>query len=441
MLLLARKTRRLPELVLGAGSVLICGVGFPASLASGFGGVVGQMRIPLWVASEFVTQVGIVLLYVFTLQVFRPGVGWAKALVAFVGAFLPIALAMAWYALSLAGPGEHSVQVVGSELLVCFAGYGGCFVWSAAESFHQYRMAQRRQELGLADPVVVSRFRLWTCYSLAATGIMAANAFGVLLGHDISTSPVVLVPAGVLGFAASVAMYFVFLPPGWYLRAAARAAGLTAAAQTRSPSRKRRRTADGRTLDEPAGGLARIERILSGQVELEIRPVVVAPEELVFDDHGRHAEDARGDRRVGLLAQPRLGLRLLRGAHQARAVEAGSVAIASTTAGSLTCRPCTQTASEERVDQRAALRRPAAATRRSAARAAGSRDGGAGGFSSTPSSAALRRMFFAIQIALGSTSAGPSWPCASSKPAKSTGIGSTSTPKRDASFGSCVHAR
>jgi hypothetical protein len=137
--------------------------------------------------------------------------------VALVAVYLPIALAAAWRALSLAGPDEHSVQVVAGELLVCFAGYGGCFVWSALESFQQYRMARRRQLLGLADPVVVSRFWLWTCYSLAATGIMAANALGVLLGHDISTSPVVLLPAGLLGFAASAAMYFAFLPPGWYL--------------------------------------------------------------------------------------------------------------------------------------------------------------------------------------------------------------------------------
>jgi hypothetical protein len=161
--------------------------------------------------------VGIVLLYVFTLQVFRPGAGWAKAMVAVAAVLLPIALAAAWRALSMAGRDEHSVQVVAGELLICFAGYGGCFVWSALESFHQHRMARRRQELGLADSVVVSRFRLWGIFALAATGITLANAVGVLLEVDIQTSPVVLVPAGLLGLAASVAMYFVFLPPGWYL--------------------------------------------------------------------------------------------------------------------------------------------------------------------------------------------------------------------------------
>jgi hypothetical protein len=78
MLLLARRTHGVPELAIGAGSVLICGVGFPASVASGFGGVVEEVNARLWVASELVTQLGIVLLYVFTQQVFRPGVRWAR---------------------------------------------------------------------------------------------------------------------------------------------------------------------------------------------------------------------------------------------------------------------------------------------------------------------------------------------------------------------------
>jgi hypothetical protein len=227
MLLLARRTRGVPELTIGAGSVLICGVGFPASVASGFGGVIEAVNAPLWIASELVTQIGIVLLYVFTQQVFRPGVRWARALVACVAVYLPLALVGAAAALSAAQPGEHSVRVARGELLLCFAGYAGCFVWSAVESLRHYGMARRRQALGLADAVVANRFLLWGCYGLAATGIIAANAVGVVLGHNISTSPVVLLPAGVLGFAASIAIYLVFLPPAWFLA--------------------RLRTADGRT--------------------------------------------------------------------------------------------------------------------------------------------------------------------------------------------------
>jgi hypothetical protein len=110
-----------------------------------------------------------------------------------------------------------SVAAAHDWLLLCFAGYAGCFVWSALESLHQHRMARRRQALGLADRAVASRFLLWAFYGIAATGITAANAVGVLLGHNISTSLVVLLPAGVLGFAAAIAIYLVFLPPAWYL--------------------------------------------------------------------------------------------------------------------------------------------------------------------------------------------------------------------------------
>jgi hypothetical protein len=216
MLLLARRTRGLPELLIGGGSVLICGVGFPLSVASGFGGELEQLNAPLWVASEFLTQLGIVLMYGFTQQVFRPGVGWAKALIAGVAFALPVALVGAAVALANAPAEASSVIVTRVWLLSCFVPYAGAFVWTAAESFHHYRMARRRQALGLADAVVVSRFLLWGCYGLAATGILAANAVGVVLGHNISTSLVVLLPAGVLGLAASVAIYLVFLPPAWY---------------------------------------------------------------------------------------------------------------------------------------------------------------------------------------------------------------------------------
>jgi hypothetical protein len=216
MLLLARRTRGLPELLIGAGSVLVCGVGFPASVASGFGGPMRSVNVPLWLASEAVTQLGVLFMYGFTHQVFRPGVAWARALIAAASLFLPASLAGAGFALSRAEAAASSVAVAHDWLLLCFAGYAGCFVWSALESLEQYRMARRREALGLADRAVANRFLLWGFNGLAATGITAANAVGVALGHNISTSLVVLLPAGLLGLAAGVAIYLVFLPPAWY---------------------------------------------------------------------------------------------------------------------------------------------------------------------------------------------------------------------------------
>jgi hypothetical protein len=216
MLWLARRTRGRPECLIGAGSLLICGVGFPTSVASGFGRDVAGLNLPLWLGSELVTQVGIVLIYGFTQQVFRPGVGWARALIAAAALWLPASLAGAGLALAAAQPGDSSVVAARPWLLACFAGYSGCFVWSALESLHHHGMARRRQALGLAEPAVANRFLLWAAYSLAATGINAANALGVVLGLDLSTSPVVLLPAGGLALVGSVAMTLVFLPPACY---------------------------------------------------------------------------------------------------------------------------------------------------------------------------------------------------------------------------------
>jgi hypothetical protein len=50
-----------------------------------------------------------------------------------------------------------------------------------------------------------------------ATGINVASAAGNWLAIDPTRAPLVLVPMGVLGGGASVAMAFAFFPPAWYL--------------------------------------------------------------------------------------------------------------------------------------------------------------------------------------------------------------------------------
>jgi hypothetical protein len=218
MLLLARKTGGRPELLLGMGSLLVVGVGLPTSLASGFGRTVGEVNVPFWLASELTTQIGVVLLYLFTQQVFRPAARWARRLVWGVALYLPACLAGAGHALSSAAPQLDSVGVTRDWLLLCFVGYGGNFVWSAVESWLEYRMAVRRQALGLADPMVASRFFFFAVYGLSATGILLSNAVAVIFGFNLATSLVVLVPSAILGLAASASIYLAFLPPGWYVQ-------------------------------------------------------------------------------------------------------------------------------------------------------------------------------------------------------------------------------
>jgi hypothetical protein len=217
LLLLARSTGGRPEALIGTGSVLIAGIGFPASVASGFGGLAGAVNLPLWVTSEAITQAGIALFYLFTQQVFRPEARWARGLCLGAALYMPLGLAGAGWSLAHAAPGDGSIAVTSRWLLACFVAYGGCFVWSAGESLREHRRALRRVALGLADPAVANRFLLWSVYALCAAGSLASNAVGVILGCNLSTSPVVLVPTGVLCLVASVAVYLAFVPPAWYL--------------------------------------------------------------------------------------------------------------------------------------------------------------------------------------------------------------------------------
>jgi hypothetical protein len=217
MLLLARRTKGLPELLMGTGMVVIAGIGYPISHLSGFGGPVGKMVVPLWIASTLLTQTGIVCIYAFNQQVFRPRDGWARPVVVAAGALMLVSLAGSAHALAGAPPEMLSQRAARGWLFFGMIGYSGCFVWSAFEGFTQHAKARRRLALGLADRVVVNRFLLWGVFGLMATGINVSSAIGNLLGVDPTRSPAVLVPMGVLGALAGAAMYLAFVPPAWYL--------------------------------------------------------------------------------------------------------------------------------------------------------------------------------------------------------------------------------
>lgn len=217
MLLLAQRTGGRHERLIGSGMLLIGMLGFPGSIASGFGGPVADLRLPIWFASSIVTQIGILLIYAFTWQVFRSAQAWGRGLVGVAALLLFASLVGAGHALATAPPDALSPIVARAWLLVGMIGYSGCFFWSAIEGFVHWASARRRLALGLADAVVVNRFLLWGVFGLAATGINVASGIGAALGHDPSKSPLTLVPMGVLGFFASVAMYLAFLPPAAYL--------------------------------------------------------------------------------------------------------------------------------------------------------------------------------------------------------------------------------
>jgi hypothetical protein len=212
----ARHGRR-PELLLGSGTLLVATIALPLSIASGFGGPAGGVEVPLWAGSEFVTQIGIVCLYAFTQQVFRPGVAWARALIALVAIVLPVCLALATMNLASAGRDVLSVVATGQWLLFCQFGYMGAFVWAALEGLAHWRSARKRMAIGLVDPVVANRFLLFAIYGLCCTVIGFANVTAIVLERNIATSLVVVIPSAIFSVASSAAMFLAIFPPGWYV--------------------------------------------------------------------------------------------------------------------------------------------------------------------------------------------------------------------------------
>jgi hypothetical protein len=217
MLLLARRSRGVPELLMGGGMVSIAALGYPATLVAGFGGTVGELNLPLYAAGSLLTDLGVALIYAFTWQVFRPAASWAKALVGAGCAVMLASLAGASAALAGAAPETLSHHAARSWLSLAMVGYTTGFLWTAVEGLLHHRSALRRLAFGLADPVVVNRFLLWGAFGLMATGINFSSALANWLGVDPSRSPLVLVPMGVLGAGASLAMSLAFFPPARYL--------------------------------------------------------------------------------------------------------------------------------------------------------------------------------------------------------------------------------
>jgi hypothetical protein len=216
LLMLARRNRGLPELLLGVS--LLVGGTFGATLeASGLAlrptiepGVVGMLLF----SGKVCGLIALVCQGVFIWKVFRSDAAWAPALVGLCfslsaaamvgfwayGTFSTGLIHMTWFWLELIG------RTTGSVWLVC-------------EAVRYYRLMRRRMHLGLADPVVTNRFLLWGVAGIfgllmmmtAVPPVIAPTTTHWLMAWDIA-----LFSAFGIGFC--IAYSLVFFPPAFYLR-------------------------------------------------------------------------------------------------------------------------------------------------------------------------------------------------------------------------------
>jgi hypothetical protein len=217
LLLLALRHRRLPELAFGASFVLLGVVGYPLSISarSAPGGDGGLLAAAL--AAQ---DLGALAIYVATWRVFRPDSVWALRGVSIAGgAFLASLLGDSFQA------GVPLLRDGGAWYYLGFTARALAFVWAAAEAFRYHAMMRRRLTLGLGDPVVADRFRLWALSATAVAVAFAAFLAGRLCASDGAMSAPVLIATSLAGIVAGVTVLLAFSPPAAYLRhVAARAA-------------------------------------------------------------------------------------------------------------------------------------------------------------------------------------------------------------------------
>ena len=207
LLLQARRSRELPELLLGLHLLLAMGAGY---LLISIGVVAAQhaaappreMIAFLIGAGYLATILGLIATLIFNYRVFRPGSRRALAFVWLVIA----AMGLGWAGYGLSGEFGRA-RFEGTWLWLMIGGILAANLWVALEPLLYRRQLLRRLQLGLAEPLVVDRFLLWGCGSLARTAMVVVGAIASLVEQRIVPETALTLTVGVLVFASACGLF------------------------------------------------------------------------------------------------------------------------------------------------------------------------------------------------------------------------------------------
>jgi hypothetical protein len=205
-----RRTRGLPELLLGTMLMTATVLGYPLAVASS--------RISpseLWgihFLSQSLFTVGYACLLLFTLRVFRPHAAWAKVLAGVT--LLALVATAVVYGIELAGDDPRRPNEMISLTLLSTGAIGVSYLWTTVESLSYYRQLRLRIRLGLAQVAVANRVLLWGMMSMAAGVAVIISAIAMLAGAFM-TAPIISLMS-VLGLVHAGCLFFAFHPPAWY---------------------------------------------------------------------------------------------------------------------------------------------------------------------------------------------------------------------------------
>lgn len=210
LLLLARRTRELPELAIAiaflAGGVVGSLLGFVAMMNY----VPPEYLVAVGVVSSAGIQVSCLAITFFTWRVFRPQARWAASVFASVCAIAVVAILGRLLDTPEAPRGPVGFWSGMASVLVTY-------VWTAYEALHYHAQLRRRLHLGLADAAVTQRVLLWGVGAASTTGVSLIS-LGVRVAGLQTFPPAAQLSTYALGFATATAIWLAFFPPAFYQR-------------------------------------------------------------------------------------------------------------------------------------------------------------------------------------------------------------------------------
>jgi hypothetical protein len=207
-----RRTRGLPELLLGTMLVTATVLGYPLAVASS-----RLSPSELWgvhLLSQSLFTVGYACLLLFTLRVFRPTELWAKGLAG--GTLLMLVASAVVYGIELASDHPRRPGEMRGLTLASSAAIGVSYLWTMVEALAYYRQLRLRLRLGLSQVVVANRVLLWGLMCMAAGLAVIISAVAMLAGMFMTAS--IITVMSVLGLVHAGCLFLAFHPPAWYRR-------------------------------------------------------------------------------------------------------------------------------------------------------------------------------------------------------------------------------
>lgn len=224
LLNLSRRTRGLPEFLLGYGFIMITCVSYPLILLSHAiaDEASGAARIA-WMIATLSSTTAWMSVFAFVHVVFRPGV---RSSFAFAGLGSVAMLAAGIYRLiyflqlpTITEVDRSTFAVVGISAVALVA-----YLWMTFESLRYWRIMKRRRAIGLGDPVVTNRFLIFACVAFLSIIALLAQLAPPFFGTDPINSPASLATTAVAGISTSTCLLLAFVPPrrfeAWIRKAA-----------------------------------------------------------------------------------------------------------------------------------------------------------------------------------------------------------------------------